>query len=104
MRPGFNAAVENWRRLSTAAKEDAATWDRFAEAELQILSHQPQDLAQAGLMLEVLIDQIDGRSDGLDVKALQEVHRLLLRQSLALPAAPAPRTAAAAGRHVGGAA
>ena len=81
MPKGFKDAVVRWRELSLVDKGDDITWGRFARVESRILAHTPRDAAEAADMLEIVIDMTDGRDDGLDVKALRSVRKLLLEQA-----------------------
>ena len=65
----FDAAINFWRQHYNADPEPV--WDRFVAAEAFILDHRPGTVAEAELMLEVLLEQgPDGRGDGRDRKAL----------------------------------
>ena len=75
---GFNSAVERWRKMSLEEKDDDLTWARFEGLERRIMRHNPRNPTEAAGMLEVVIDMADGREDGLDVRALKAVRRLLL--------------------------
>lgn len=87
MPKGFKDAVARWRKLSLEDKGDDIAWARFSRTEQQILRHSPRNAGEAADMLEVVIDMTEGRSDGLDVKALRSVRCLLQQQITASPPA-----------------
>jgi len=68
----FEAAADFWRRHHKADPE--AVWDRFNTAEAFILGHRPRSRIEADVIFEVLLEQgFDGRSDGRDRRALQNL-------------------------------
>lgn len=72
----FGQAIALWE-----ATRQTDTDDEFAmleSAERVILGHRPTSLADAATMLEVVMEQRgDGRSDGLDLRAIERVVSLL---------------------------
>ncbi|MDI1326862.1 MAG: hypothetical protein PSV23_08715 [Brevundimonas sp.] len=72
----FGEAITLWE-----ATRQTATDDEFAtleNAERVILAHRPTSLADAATMLEVVMEQRgDGRSDGLDLRAIERIVSLL---------------------------
>lgn len=78
---GFNGAVERWRKMSLEEKGDDLTWARFSRLEERIMRHTPKTPLEAASMLEVVLDMIDGRDDGLDTRAVKAVRELLLALS-----------------------
>lgn len=72
----FGQAITLWE-----ATRQTATDDEFAtleNAERVILAHMPTSLADAATMLEVVMEQRgDGRSDGLDLRAIERIVSLL---------------------------
>ncbi len=86
----FSRAVQLWRRTRA---EPEALWDDFVRAEAAILEHRPASPAEAGQIVEVLLDQGgDPRSDGRDRTALQRLHAFLTAQArLSAPASDTAR-------------
>lgn len=82
----FGEAITLWE-----ATRQKATDDDFAtleNAERVILAHMPTSLADAATMLEVVMEQRgDGRSDGLDLRAIERIVSLL-RNSGSMDARP----------------
>lgn len=72
----FGHAIALWEATrQTATDDDFATLEN---AERIILAHTPTSLADAATMLEVVMEQRgDGRSDGLDLRAIERVVSLL---------------------------
>lgn len=72
----FGQAIALWE-----ATRQTVTDDEFAtleDAERVILAHMPTSLADAATMLEVVMEQRgDGRSDGLDLRAIERIVSLL---------------------------
>lgn len=77
----FGQAIALWEATRrTATDDDFATLEN---AERVILAHKPTSLGDAASMLEVVMEQRgDGRSDGLDLRAIERVISLL-RNSVA---------------------
>lgn len=84
----FTRAVQLWRQT----RADAETlWDDFSRAEAAILDHRPVSSAEAGQIVEVLLDQGgDPRCDGRDRTALQRLHDFLTAQTRLSPRATDP--------------
>ncbi|KQY96563.1 hypothetical protein [Brevundimonas sp. Root1423] len=72
----FGQAIALWEATrQTVTDDDFATLEN---AERVILAHKPTSLADAASMLEVVMEQRgDGRSDGLDLRAIEHVVSLL---------------------------
>lgn len=72
----FEHAIALWEATrQTATDDDFATLE---DAERVILAHRPTSFADAASMLEVVMEQRgDGRSDGLDLRAIERVVTLL---------------------------
>lgn len=72
----FGQAIALWEATrQTVTDDDFATLEN---AERVILEHTPTSLADAATMLEVVMEQRgDGRSDGLDLTAIERVVSLL---------------------------
>lgn len=72
----FGQAIALWEATrQTVSDDDFATLEN---AERVILAHSPGSLAEAASMLEVVMEQRgDGRSDGLDLRALERIVSLL---------------------------
>lgn len=72
----FGEAIALWEATrQTATDDDFATLEN---AERVILAHTPTSLDDAATMLEVVMEQRgDGRSDGLDLRAIERVVSLL---------------------------
>jgi len=72
----FGQAIALWEATrQTDTDDDFATLEN---AERVILAHMPTSLADAATMLEVVMEQRgDGRSDGLDLRAMERVVTLL---------------------------
>jgi hypothetical protein len=72
----FGQAIALWE-----ATRQTVTDDEFVtleDAERVILTHTPTSLADAAVMLEVVMEQRgDGRSDGLDLRAIERIVSLL---------------------------
>lgn len=72
----FGQAIALWEATRRAATDD--DFDTLENAERVILAHLPSSLADAASMLEVVMEQRgDGRSDGLDLRAIERVVSLL---------------------------
>ena len=93
--PAFGQAIALWE-----ATRQTVTDDEFAtleDAERVILTHKPASLADAATMLEVVMEQRgDGRSDGLDLRAIERIVSLL-RSGAASEGCPAQASASVAG-------
>lgn len=72
----FGQAIALWEATrQTVTDDDFATLEN---AERVILAHKPTSLADAASMLEVVMEQRgDGRSDGLDLRAIEHIVSLL---------------------------
>lgn len=72
----FGQAIALWEATrQTATDDDFATLEN---AERVILAHRPTSFSDAATMLEVVMEQRgDGRSDGLDLRAIERVVSLL---------------------------
>ena len=72
----FGQAIALWEATrQTASDDDFAILEN---AERVILAHVPSSLAEAASMLEVVMEQRgDGRSDGLDLRALERIVSVL---------------------------
>ena len=77
MQSSFKKSVIVWRRLVDMSKDDSRLWSLFEKSEIDILSHHPTSPEDAVAMLEVLIDQSDGRSDGRDLYALKSLKKFM---------------------------
>lgn len=86
----FGQAIALWEATrQTVSDDDFATLE---DAERVILAHRPTSLAEAANMLEVVMEQRgDGRSDGLDLRAIERIVSLL--RNGAAGGAPSARTA-----------
>ncbi|HWQ88311.1 hypothetical protein [Brevundimonas sp.] len=72
----FGQAIALWEATRQTATDD--DFDTLENAERVILAHLPSSLADAASMLEVVMDQKgDGRSDGLDLRAIERIVSLL---------------------------
>jgi hypothetical protein len=72
----FGQAIALWEATRQTATDDDFT--TLENAERVILAHKPTSLADAASMLEVVMEQRgDGRSDGLDLRAIERVVSLL---------------------------
>lgn len=91
----FGQAIALWEATrQTATDDDFATLEN---AERVILAHMPTSLADAASMLEVVIEQRgDGRSDGLDLTAIERVVSLL-RDSVSANQRPVQANGSAVG-------
>lgn len=83
----FEDAAVFWRTL--LGQDAEPVWDRFAEAERVILDHLPRSAAEALTMFDVLLEQVDMRSDGYDLRALHNLRRFLASQLAERPVQPA---------------
>lgn len=85
----FGQAIALWEATrQTATDED---FDTLENAERVILDHMPTSLAEAANMLEVVMEQRgDGRSDGLDLRAIERIVSLLRNGSVGIHAAQSP--------------
>lgn len=72
----FGETIALWEATrQTVTDEEFSTLEA---AERVILAHRPTSLADAATMLEVVMEQRgDGRSDGLDLMALERIIYLL---------------------------
>lgn len=83
-RHAFGQAIALWEATRQTATDHE--FDTLEDAERVILAHRPTSLAEAATMLEVVMEQRgDGRSDGLDLRALERIVSLL-RNGAALDA------------------
>ncbi|MNQ84771.1 hypothetical protein D3C85_999110 [compost metagenome] len=73
----FKVAVECWCRLHPLEKDDPKIWDTFMRAETRILSRKPRTIDEICDIIDVVLDQIEGRCDGLDVRALENIKKHL---------------------------
>ncbi|WP_332676836.1 hypothetical protein [Brevundimonas sp.] len=81
----FGQATALWEATRQTASDD--DFAKLENAERVILAHRPTSFADAATMLEVVMEQRgDGRSDGLDLRAIERVVSLLRNT-----AADAPR-------------
>ena len=72
----FGQAIALWEATRQTATDD--DFDTLENAERVILTHMPTSLAEAANMLEVVMEQRgDGRSDGLDLRAIERIVSLL---------------------------
>lgn len=72
----FGQAIARWE--ATRRTDTDAEFVTLEDAERVILAHIPTSLADAATMLEVVMEQRgDGRSDGLDLRAIERVVSLL---------------------------
>lgn len=72
----FGQAIALWE--ATRQTDTDAEFVTLEDAERVILAHTPTSLADAATMLEVVMEQRgDGRSDGLDLRAIERVVSLL---------------------------
>lgn len=91
----FERAIALWEATrETAAGDDFAALET---AERIILAHRPTSLDEAASMLEVVMEQRgDGRSDGLDLQAMERIVSLL-RDPSRIPVHRVPAPAPALG-------
>lgn len=74
----FGQAIALWEATRQTATDDE--FNTLEGAERVILAHMPTSLADAATMLEVVMEQRgDGRSDGLDLMAIERIVYLLRR-------------------------
>lgn len=72
----FGQAIALWEATRQTATDDDFT--TLEHAERVILAHRPTSFADAASMLEVVMEQRgDGRSDGLDLRAIERVVSML---------------------------
>ncbi len=72
----FGQAIQLWEATRQTTTDD--DFDTLENAERVILAHRPTSLAEAANMLEVVMEQRgDGRSDGLDLRAIERIVSLL---------------------------
>ena len=72
----FGQAIALWEATRQTVTD--AEFVTLEDAERVILAHVPTSLADAATMLEVVMEQRgDGRSDGLDLRAIERVVSLL---------------------------
>lgn len=72
----FGQAIALWEATRQTVTDDE--FDTLEDAERVILAHMPTSLADAATMLEVVMEQRgDGRSDGLDLRAIERIVSLL---------------------------
>ena len=72
----FGQAIALWEATRQTVSD--AEFVTLEDAERVILAHIPTSLADAATMLEVVMEQRgDGRSDGLDLRAIERVVSLL---------------------------
>lgn len=72
----FGQAIALWEATRQTVSDDA--FNTLEGAERVILAHRPTSIADAATMLEVVMEQRgDGRSDGLDLMALERIVCLL---------------------------
>lgn len=72
----FGQAIALWEATRQTVTDDE--FSTLENAERVILAHMPTSLADAATMLEVVMEQRgDGRSDGLDLRAIERVVSLL---------------------------
>jgi hypothetical protein len=85
----FGQAIALWEATRQTATDD--DFDTLENAERVILDHRPTSLAEAANMLEVVMEQRgDGRSDGLDLRAIERIVSLLRKGSVGLHAVQTP--------------
>lgn len=93
-RRAFDRAISQWEVTRRTATDD--DYAALESAEKVVLSHRPTSLEDAASMLEVVIEQRgDGRSDGLDLRALERIV-VLLRDAACVSRPRALATASAA--------
>lgn len=72
----FERALAQWEATRLTATDD--DYVALESAEKIVLSYRPMSLADAASMLEIIIEQRgDGRSDGLDLRAMERIVALL---------------------------
>lgn len=79
----FEKAAAFWRHWHKAQAE--AIWDELMSAERFILDHNPTNPREAEFIVGVLIDNLDRRSDGRDVTALEKLKHYLGRLAAMRP-------------------
>jgi len=76
----FEKASAFWNQWHKAQAE--AVWDELMSAERYILDHIPSTPREAEVIVGVLIDNLDRRSDGRDTAALEQLKRYLGRLAI----------------------
>jgi len=79
----FEKATAFWRQWHKAQAE--TIWDELMSAERFILDHIPTNPREAEVIVGVLIDNLDRRSDGRDLAALEKLKRYLGQLTTARP-------------------
>lgn len=82
----FHQLAVRWQSLYEAGDDTS----EFDDLEVRILSHMPTTAEEAAVIVDVLINSLEGgeRSDGADVEALRS-----LKSWLTSPATPLKRVA-----------
>lgn len=72
----FGQAIALWEATRQTVTDDE--FSTLENAERVILDHMPTSLSDAASMLEVVMEQRgDGRSDGLDLRAIERIVSML---------------------------